>query len=222
MTPDLEAVDEFGVAKWTSITCSSPAVAAWVVLIAMGVAWQVWYEVTPGGASASPLVRPGDGGLPFHEGRAAFVMALHPRCPCSSASVDALERVVLRRPVNADVIVLVSVPSDASDAWTDSPLVVAARAISGASVVLDTDGERSRSLGMRTSGHLLAYGADGRLAFTGGITPGRGLTCGDAGIERLSELLEQFDRATEAPVYGCALVGAGARCREEGPDAPAR
>ncbi|MCO5165378.1 MAG: RedB protein [Planctomycetes bacterium] len=183
----------------------SLACAAWIALVLALVA-----------ASERRDARPGDPGAPAATWPAAtslrpdgttLVLLVHPRCPCTAASLDALEDVLraARGPVRAYVLVVV--PAGAPVGFEEAAALDRARAIGGAVAVVDPDAREATRFGARTSGALLAYDAAGRLRFAGGLTPGRGRRGDTPARAALLSLIADktgSDRPT-APVFGCPL-----------------
>lgn len=121
-------------------------------------------------------------------GRPLIVMALHPRCPCSEASADELADVMGWTPHAADLVLLVYRPRGETDAWTDSARHASLERFHPR-VVVDEEGAFSRALGARTSGHVIAFDGRGQLAYSGGLTGGRGHRGRTDGQQALRDLL---------------------------------
>lgn len=188
------------------------ACAAW--LAAIGIGWwaQASYEQRPGVVLDAPRTWPTDSAVAHHDGRTTVVMALHPRCPCSRATLTELAEFAPRRSGSTDITVLVCAPADAGPDWTDAGTCRTAREIPGVSVVVDPSGRSAARLGMRTSGHVVVYAPDGHLRFSGGITGGRGQIGPNPGLDALIALAGDRHPAsaasipTSTPVFGCELV----------------
>jgi hypothetical protein len=121
-----------------------------------------------------------------------------------------LNHIVARCPGKADVEVLAVIPSGAEKQWIEAPLMQRARAIPGVRVRLDDGARESRRVGVETSGHVLLYDAEGRLRFSGGITPARGHVGDSAGSDAIISILNgeriaPGQAAMETDVFGCAL-----------------
>jgi hypothetical protein len=101
-------------------------------------------------------------------------------------------------------------PAGLPEGWEQTDTWRTAQAIPGVTVAVDPDGVEAARFGARTSGQVLLYGEDGRLLFSGGITPIRGHGGASAGQERIVSLVTtgRADAATSR-VFGCALGGAG-------------
>ena len=141
-----------------------------------------------------------------HSGRVSLVMVVHPQCPCSSASIEELNRIMARAP-HLSAYVLFYKPSAFPAGWEQGSLWKSARRIPGVQVLSDVDGAEARMFGAQTSGQTLLYSATGELVFSGGITAGRGHS-GDNDGEQM--ILAYLERGTppqaHTPVYGCSIL----------------
>ncbi|HEX8325781.1 MAG TPA: hypothetical protein VF595_17890 [Tepidisphaeraceae bacterium] len=134
------------------------------------------------------------------------VVCLHPKCPCSTATLEALADLAADS-AGVAIDVLFAVPAHKPE-WADADLVERARRVPGLNVVIDEDGLRAAALGARTSGQTFLYDAAGRLAFAGGLTPGRGESGPCDGLTALKSALAGTNGPTPVrttPVFGCAL-----------------
>lgn len=173
--------------------------------------------------------RPGDVGMPPREMRVAelerlftrgdsvpvelapskstLIVCVHPHCPCTTASVRMLKRILPGLAVRPNLIALAYCPPSLPDDWIDSSITRELRQIPGMSVFVDRSGGKSTQLGVKTSGHFLIYEPDdGQLVFSGGITPGRaheGDCPASADLAAKSEGLVEF---RQWPVFGCSIV----------------
>lgn len=202
--------------------CQSPAVApevnarstaGWIV------ATTLWFLCACAGSGALSLYsgqagalgrQPDDwplGAVPAATSGATRVLVfLHPHCPCAQATLAELERALTTSRVSLDCRLLFTVPPGAAPDWEQGRLLDAARQLAPAQVLLDREGALARRFGVETSGHVLVYRDDGRLALSGGITALRGHQGANPGAAALAALLSGAEpqRAT-APVFGCPL-----------------
>lgn len=81
-------------------------IALW--LAAVGGVWfaMLSYQRTPGKSAQAAQLRPCGSALKFHPGQSMLVMFAHPRCPCTSASLEELKAIVaslkpVAEPVNS-------------------------------------------------------------------------------------------------------------------------
>lgn len=132
--------------------------------------------------------------------------------------MDELAKVMARVQGKVRAYVLFLKPQDSDTSWDDTGLRRSAAEIPGVTVLSDTDGAEAQRFGAETSGHTLLFDKAGRLLFSGGITESRGHAGGNAGESAIVSLVNTHtsDR-TKTQVFGCSLVGRGAKekqCRK--------
>jgi hypothetical protein len=187
------------------IAATSIFALTWLATIAAGLSILLNYDNKPGAVGAvpaqwpdSPINRPVDSDT--------LVMAAHPRCPCTRASIDELARVMARVQGKLAAYVLLVRPIGKQADWDDTDLRRSASAIPGVTVLTDIDGVEARRFGAETSGHTLLYDKDGHLVFSGGITESRGHAGDNAGESAIIALVnKQTKDRTGSFVFGCPL-----------------
>jgi hypothetical protein len=185
-------------------------VAAWASAIAFGAA-RLWrFDGTAGAAARPPLEMPPAALVPGKTALPKLVLLIHPKCPCSRATIGELARLMAQCNGKLLVTVLMLRPENAVAGWEKTDLWRDAAAIPGVKVVADEGGEQARRFGAVTSGQALLYGADGRLLFSGGITESRGHSGDNAGRDVILGLVlgsqrPDATRTLSTPVYGCPL-----------------
>lgn len=110
--------------------------------------------------------------------------------------------------VNVDCKVLFLKPEGTGDDWEKTPLWEAATSIPGVEVMADPDGSIAEAFGAETSGHVLFYGAEGELKYSGGITDSRGHEGPSTGADYIKMSFTANDIATNAKdglTFGCPL-----------------
>jgi hypothetical protein len=202
-------IDRFHAAR--RLLIESIRSAVWIAAVSCGLWWLNRYHATPGSVGQTPTSLPADVSGVFLPGRTRLLMFVHPRCPCSRASLAQLAEIVAQNKGRvAAAIVFVKPPGAAPD-WERSSLWDAAVKIRGARVMCD-DGTLARRLGAETSGHVMLYDADGRLLFSGGITRSRGHEGVSSGGRAICRLLHgETTSDSTMPVFGCPLFNPG-RC----------
>lgn len=176
-------------------------VLAWLGLMAGGFAFLLTYEATPAFAESAPV----NNNAFRDENHLSLVLALHPHCPCSRATVGELEKIYSHTANEIKITVLTFKPADEPDSWIESSTT---RAIAkmNAKVVIDTDGATARQLGLTTSGQVQLYGRDGQLLYNGGITSGRGHAGDNQGEEAVLALIRDASQSQKSlPTFGCSL-----------------
>jgi hypothetical protein len=189
----------------------------WVAAIVAGLGALQAYKSRPGSAGHTPAVFRGCQSDSDSQGLPRLAMFVHPRCPCSKASLGELAEIVAREPGKASLEVVFVKPDGAGSDWANTSLREQAAAIPGVRLI-DDDGTLAQRLGAETSGYVVLYDAHGRLLFSGGITRSRGHEGDNSGRQAICALLNgNADAAVgvKTPVYGCPLFTPG-QCADAG------
>ena len=186
-------------------------VAAWLLSVGTGFAILVRYDQRPGRPADAPTRWPARSELQRTSERATLVMLVHPRCPCSRASLEELDGIMASTPGLATVHVLFVKPRALTDGWEETDLWQKAASIPGVHLRQDDDGVEAARFGASTSGQVVLYDADGALLFSGGITPSRGHAGDNDGRAAVVALLTagHADERAPTPVFGCSLHDPG-------------
>jgi len=184
----------------------------WCLALVPGIWYLLAFETTPGlqssPASAWPahFVTDQDPRLP------TLVVALHPRCSCSQATLAQLEEAAKHFDHPYNSILLIDVPRGADYQWREVSFYREAQQALHAKVILDEDGRLAASFGALTSGEVFFYSASDKssgrsLLFSGGVTGSRGMIGPNKGIVALTTAFQKNSRieAPHPPVFGCAL-----------------
>ncbi|MBI3410177.1 MAG: RedB protein [Planctomycetes bacterium] len=211
------------------------ATAGWLAIVAAGSFHLMSYETTSGDGGIPEGRWPSESSVVPDPERANLVLALHPYCYCSRATLDELEQLMAKGRSDVAVHVLFIRPEEFAEGWEQTDLWRRAARIPGVKLYSDERGLLAKEFGARTSGHALLYDADGGLLFSGGMTDARGIAGSGLGRRALEECLggehvedrETAERAStthargsspkgtsryrgsvrETPVFGCALFG---------------
>jgi hypothetical protein len=184
---------------WSLISWGSLAISGTFLL---GV-----YHARPGGA-ATPSVRWPSGSRVMHDpGCPNLFVFLHPRCPCSRASLHELAHIVAACQGRLAVHAIVLAPSPLSSPWKGEGIESDLAAIPGIGVRYDPAGDEARRFGVATSGHVLLYDSSGNLVFSGGITASRGHEGESYGRSAVvARVFGEPNGRTSSPVFGCPLA----------------
>lgn len=179
-------------------------VTVWLALVLFAFSALARHAATAG-LDAQPLGRwPLASGLVRRAGRPTLVVFVHPRCPCTRATLRTLERIVSRHPAAAEVRVVFR---DGGGARAEAgPLWAMAGRVPGAVRVLDVGHREATRFGAQTSGLVMLFDADGALRFRGGVTASRGHEGESEGGAALDAALARRQGVvSRAAVFGCGL-----------------
>jgi hypothetical protein len=181
------------------------ATLVWAFAVGAGIE-RVWrYESTPGATAAGPQTWPGSTLVKPRPGDPTLVMFVHPRCPCSRASLAELREIMAQAQGHLHASLLFLRPQGTADVWERTPTWNAAQSIPGVAVSVDRDGVEAARFGASTSGHTVLYSPKGQLLFAGGITAARGHVGDNSGRRSVLALLKNKSADPAHPVFGCRL-----------------
>ena len=185
----------------------------WLLALIPGVHYLLAFEGTSGRTGIAPsdwhtlALSSGDAHSP------TLLVALHPKCSCSNATLTELEEAALTFGRPANTIFLIDPPQGTSFDWRQITSYREAQKALLATVVIDTDGKLAADFGAFTSGDVLLYSAEdshGRrsLRFSGGVTGARGMVGPNSGVEALVAAFHNSSSKppSSAPVFGCGLL----------------
>lgn len=181
--------------------------AAWLLVVSAGLVTLLVYEHQPGAASAEPAGWPSESQLPRAVGVPTLVLLAHPHCPCTRATLEELNQLLARSPVDLRVHALFFAPSDEAPEWAHTDLWRTVEALPGVEVRVDRDAREATLFGAETSGHVVLFNASGELLFRGGITGSRGHAGDNLGRQSiLAHLSGQGSAVRNTPTFGCSLT----------------
>lgn len=181
----------------------------WLATLAGGFWHLLIYANTEGLAARSIPDWPASSKIKRSGGQASLVVFAHPRCPCSAATLGELERLLPKTKNKIENFVVFVKPNGLGDDWARESLWHKAQGIPGTHAHLDEGGKEAAIFGARTSGQTFLFDENGKLIFSGGITPGRGHMGDNNGRSAVLAFAENRpSEIKQTPVYGCALFGA--------------
>lgn len=193
------------------IRCGAWVVAPWVCCLAVGVGAMIAYETTPAPTASVDNTWPAESILTRDSGRHMLVMFVHPRCPCSRASLAELAELADDCHGRAAVHVVFHRPRGTPEGWERTGMWESALHISGAVVHCDHEGREARRFHASTSGETFLFAPNGRLLFHGGVTASRGHRGENAGRDAIASLVQGgAGEGIRGVVFGCALFARNA------------
>ncbi len=188
----------------TSRIVLGTALVVWLTAVGAGMAYLAHYDRQPGEFLAAPAVISSLTNDPPQKQR--LLMFVHPRCPCSTASLRELERLMSRCIPELDATIYFIRPDNEPDTWAHGALWDMACHMPGVTTKIDAGGKVARQFAATTSGSIVVYDPFGNLQFQGGITETRGHegdSRGKAALFAIARGEPREDR--QCPVYGCPL-----------------
>ena len=139
-----------------------------------------------------------------------MLLFLHPKCPCSRATLHELERLLTSIGEQAsrtlDLIVVATVPETVDDSWLNTDTVEQAKRLVNARLFIDRGGNEAARFGAATSGLVIFFNVAGSRQYAGGVTVARGHEGASVGGVYLTEILRgESAIAREMPAFGCRL-----------------
>lgn len=193
------AVRALSILKWI-------AVVLWLACATGGLGYLANYAAKAGPHSSIPARWPDESSIRREPGSATLLIFLHPRCPCSSATLSELERALAWSKTPVGICAVFYSPANADTAWARTRLWNRMEELRPGCTMRDDAGREASVFGVASSGHVLLYDANGTLAFEGGITGSRGHEGDNSGCSTLTALLAGQQAGFEStPVYGCLL-----------------
>jgi hypothetical protein len=188
----------------------------WIVAIGTGLTLLWRYAATEGEAAIAPMHWPLTNKTLVAKDRATLIITLHPRCPCSRASLGELAKIMAEAQGLVETRVLFIRPPGVSVDWEKTDLWQQASRIPNVRVLSDEAGEEAQRFGAKTSGQVMLYDKQGRLFFSGGITRGRGHAGDNEGRAAIVAILRgKSPDKLRTPVYGCSLLAAQDGCVDQ-------
>lgn len=199
------------------------ALALWV-----GATMASWYGISaygftndPRGVTAAPPQWPAESTMVRSNQGSTLALFLHPKCPCSRATIGELERLSTLVPPAAlpEIYIVASAPLSVGETWWSSPLLARAVQLPHSHLVRDRGGVETELFGAHVSGTVILFDADGRRLYAGGVTMSRGHDGDNVGLQSVAKLLvDPHAAAPSIPPFGCAVVHAATSSRSVGGD----
>jgi hypothetical protein len=183
------------------------ATVIWGTIVGIGFLALQLHGASPGQSGKAVELWPDRSCVPLSSARLTLVVAAHPRCPCTRATVAELTRMLTRCVGKVEVYILTLLPKSAGHDWGPADGVRALGAMPGVHLIDDPGGEEAARFGALTSGLVALYAQDRRLLFRGGITAARGHEGDNRGERALLDLIQGNPSSVprDLPVFGCPL-----------------
>lgn len=183
------------------------ALATWLSCCVAATAVLTVYSHTPNEAGAARAQLTDLSAIHLDDSRPTLVMFVHPRCPCTLASVEGLARLQRKLQGRFALRVIFSVPQGMDTNWHRSTLWDNVGRLPDCERVLDPGSQLTRQAGAKTSGTVALYEPGGHLVFWGGVTSSRGHAGDSLGTDAIVNYFNNDPFPDHAQVYGCSITG---------------
>jgi hypothetical protein len=164
-------------------------------------------EFTPEKDSLSVTPFPRNSAVRLVSNKLTLVLFAHPKCPCTRASLHALDGLLAETQNRVSVTVVFTIPDGVPSDWEQGYLWNLASRIPGLRVIRDQGGGEAHRFHAEGSGHVLLYDPSGKLLFSGGITSSRGHEDDNVGRSAIvSLILHGHSSVSQTAVFGCSLL----------------
>jgi hypothetical protein len=179
---------------------------SWGLAVGAGVLLLEAYAARPGQAGTPAERWPEGSPIRLDRHRPTLLIFLHPRCPCSRASLAELATLMACCRDRVSAHALLFQPAQLPAFWGWCGIEQDLAGLPDVSTRPDVEGVEARRFGVATSGHVLLYDSDARLIFSGGITAARGHQGGNYGRDAVvAQVLGRESARPKNPVFGCLL-----------------
>lgn len=144
----------------------------------------------------------------FSQHPLTIVVAVHPKCPCTKATLQELQERTKFANVSVKTMVLAYTPASEKEnpEWTKTPTLDLLQELPGASIVRDIDAGIAIRLRLEVSGAVLVTDQSGKTWLQGGITASRSCRGNCPGSIALEQILAgRLTRPVFSPVFGCRI-----------------
>jgi hypothetical protein len=181
--------------------------AIWGLAVGTGLLLLGAYAARPGDAGTPPFTWPRATGIAFDDHRWNLLLFIHAECPCSRASVEELAYIMARVGDRICAHAVLLGPEPGSSRLAVKLVLNQLCTVPKLHIWQDEAAVETQRFRVATSGHVLLYDSQGRLAFSGGITPARGHVGQNHGRDAIVARVQQgHDDQSSSPVFGCWLT----------------
>jgi hypothetical protein len=191
---------------WSSVRRNWVIIGAfsWLFTLTVGVCLVFKFDSIPGLTATSGINWPENSNITRSTTNNTLVMLLHPKCPCSRASLQQVATLTTNDN-SLQCIFLVYAPTTFPKGWEKTDIWNLAAEVPGAQLVSDIDGAEARKFGAITSGQTYIFDRKGILKYSGGLTEGRGHIGECKNLDLAVKALREGTSTASGAVYGCPI-----------------
>jgi hypothetical protein len=166
------------------------------------------YSRKEGPQGTAPAHFPASSTIAPTPGASTLVLFVHPKCPCSRATLSELNAVMNAPTPRVSAFVVFIRPNGVEPGWERTDTWNRAGEIPHTARIVDVDGAEARRFGALTSGQVVVYDPRGNLEFSGGITDSRGHAGDNVGRRAVLAALGGSASDRTHAVFGCPVGNA--------------
>ncbi len=179
---------------------------SWLLLLPAAICVQLRYDSLPGIAAVPKTAWPAASKIKYSTITNTLVMVLHPRCPCSRASVQQVAS-MMNTTNPPKCIFLFYTPSIFAKGWEKTDIWNQASEIPDSVLISDIDGRETKTSEHPHPDRPTFFDRQGFLRYSGGLTEGRGHQGECRNLEAAIKALNDSHKPTTfGAVYGCPVV----------------
>jgi hypothetical protein len=165
------------------------------------------YERAATQSGSPPVQWPVSGAPQRNPTRPTLLIFIHPKCPCTRATLRELDRLLAHHQKNELTVLAIFLSSEGHPSgWEKTDLWTYACGIPGVQALADARDSWRKMFHAKSSGECLLYSPSGELRFHGGITSGRGHEGYSGSQTSLSRAIAHESTSLQrTAVFGCAL-----------------
>ena len=178
----------------------------WIGLSVYGVKRLLDYSSEAGVNGVIPIEWPSQSKIERQKNVPILIMFVHPKCPCTRASLAELKKILAVSKSNLIVTVVFSKAAFSATDWEKDFLWESVKHIEEIQTYVDLENHEAKMFGINTSGQTVLYDENGHLIFHGGITASRGHEGDNLGqITIINYLKNGSLNCTTTKAYGCLI-----------------
>lgn len=178
----------------------------WLTAVGYGYTAIIHYGLKPSSHQLQLQTWPSESKLRLDPKLNTMLVFVHPKCPCSRATLAELDRLLLSSNNRLKVITVFIKPEPKDDKWLQTDLWQKAGALAGVERHIDLANREAKLFQATSSGEVYLFNTNGQLLYHGGITAGRGHEGDNVGRTVISQYLRTGTiKEHQGYAYGCSL-----------------
>ncbi len=180
--------------------------ATWIASVGYGYSMLIHYGLKPNSRINNLASWPQQSKLLLDKQLNTLVVFIHPKCPCSRATLVELDRLLVNANNKLKVIAVFIQPVASDADWSKTDLWQQAGLLKGVQRYIDKANLEAGLFNATTSGEVYLFKPNGGLVYHGGITAGRGHEGDNAGRSAIVTYVRSGKiMEPQGYAYGCSI-----------------